>query len=349
MSRLARLGLAVAACVSSAVAAVAVHAAPAEDFYKGKQIILILSTDVGGGYAASVNAIIPYLSANIPGRPRIIMQNMPGAGGVRAMNYMYAAAPKDGTRIAMVQAMSPYAPLFGVEAAKYDPRRMNWLGSLEKSTGICVAWATSGIRTWQDVFDKQFVVGASGAGSQMETLPLLVNKLFGTKIKVVSGYKGGNEVFLAMERGEVQGRCGSFYSTITASRPDWVQQKKIAIPFQIALERDPEFPDVPALGEFTKDTRTKQVLELIASHMAMDRPIVAPPGVPPERIAILRRAFQAAVNDPNFIAEAQKQRLDIDAVAGEGVAQLLTKAYAMPADVVAAAREALNLTGSAAN
>ncbi len=333
----------------AALAPVALHAAPAEDFYKGKQIVLILSTDVGGGYAASANAIIPYLSAHIPGRPRIIMQNMPGAGGVRAMNYMYAAALKDGTRIALVQAMSPYAPLFGVDAAKYDPRRMNWLGSLEKSTGICAAWATAGIRTWQDVFAKQFVVGASGAGSQMETLPLMVNKLFGTKIKVVSGYKGGNEVFLAMERGEVHGRCGSFYSTITSTRPDWIDQKKIAIPFQIALERDPEFPDVPALGEFARDTHTKQVLDLVAAHMAMDRPLVLPPGVPPERVAMLRRAFQAAVNDPAFIAEANKQRLNIDAVSGEGVQQLLAKSYAMPADVVAAAREALNLSGSAAN
>jgi tripartite-type tricarboxylate transporter receptor subunit TctC len=331
------------------VAPAALHAAPADEFYKGKQIILILSTDVGGGYAASANAIIPYLSANIPGRPRIIMQNMPGAGGVRAMNYMYSAAPKDGTRIAMVQAMSPYAPLFGVEAAKYDPRHMNWIGSLEKSTGICVAWSTSGIKTWQDVFDKQFVVGASGAGSQMETLPLMVNKLFGTKIKVVSGYKGGNEVFLAMERGEVHGRCGSFASTITATRPDWFPQKKVSVPFQIALERDPEFPDVPALGEFAKDTRTKHVLELIASHMAMDRPLVMPPGVAPERVAIIRRAFQAAVNDPEFIAEAQRERLDIDTVPGEGVARLLSNAYGMPAEVVSAAREALSLTGSSAN
>ena len=344
-----RMWRSLAVATLAAFGASALHAAPAEDFFKGKQITLILSTDVGGGYAASANAIIPYLTAHIPGRPRIIMQNMPGAGGVRAMNYMYAAAPKDGTRIAMVQAMSPYAPLFGVEAAKYDPRQMSWLGSLEKSTGICAAWATAGTRTWQDVLTKQFVVGASGAGSQMETLPLMVNKLFGTKIKVVSGYKGGNEVFLAMERGEVQGRCGSFYSTITATRPDWIEQKKIAIPFQIALERDAEFPDVPALGEFTKDTHTRQVLDLVAAHMAMDRPLVLPPGVPPERVAILRRAFQAAVNDPGFIAEANKQRLNIDAVSGEGVQQLLARSYAMPADVVAAAREALNLTGAAAN
>jgi tripartite-type tricarboxylate transporter receptor subunit TctC len=343
-----RFGLA-AAVVSLAAALGSVHAAPAEDFYKGKQVTLVLSTDVGGGYAASVNLIMPYLSAHIPGKPRIIMQNMPGAGGVRAMNYMFAAAPKDGTRIAMVQSMSPYAPLFGVEAARYDPRRMNWIGSLESSPGICIAWSTSGIRTWQDVFDKEFVVGASGAGSQMETLPLMVNKLFGTKIKVVSGYKGGNEVFLAMERGEVHGRCGSFYSTLTISRPDWIQQKRFEIPFQITLERDPEFPNVPALGEFAKDTRTRQVVELIGAHMLMDRPIVAPPGVPPERIAILRRAFQAAMADPAFIAESQKQRLDIDPLSGQQVADILSKAYAMPADVVSAAREAINLTGSGAN
>ena len=348
MRRLIRGSLA-AAAVAVAAALGSVHAAPAEDFYKGKQIVLILSTDVGGGYAASANTIIPYLSANIPGRPRIIMQNMPGAGGVRAMNYMYSAAPKDGTRIAMVQAMSPYAPLLGVDAAKYDPRQMHWIGSLEKSTGICVAWSSSGIRTLQDVLDKEFVVGASGAGSQMETLPQLVNKLFGTKIKIVSGYKGGNDVFLAMERGEVHGRCGAFYSTIVATRPEWIQQKKFAIPFQIALERDPEFPNVPALGEVAKDTRTKQVLELIASHMAMDRPLVMSPGVPPERVAIIRRAFDAAVRDPAFIAEAERQKLDIDAVPGQGVAQLLSNAYAMPPDVIGAAREAINLTGSGPN
>jgi tripartite-type tricarboxylate transporter receptor subunit TctC len=322
------------------------NAAPTEDFYKGRQIVMIMSTDAGGGYAAYANALAPYLSAHIPGRPRIIIQYMPGAGGIRAMNYLYSAAPKDGTRIAMVHAMSPYAPLFGVDAAKYDPRKVNWLGSLDNSSGLCVAWAQSGIKSWQDMFDKEFLVGSSGAGSQMETLPLMVNKLFGTRIKVISGYKGGNEVFLAMERGEVHGRCGSIVSSVTSTRPDWFPQKKIVVPFQIALERSPEFPDVPALGELAKDTRTKQVLELVVSHMAMDKPLLMPPGVPADRVAVMRKAFQEAVSDPAFIAQAKKERVEIHPVTAERVHQVLDRAYAMPADVVKIASEALNITGA---
>ena len=346
MMRRTFMGLALAACV---LAPVALHAAPADDFYKGKQIILIMSTDAGGGYAAYANTLAPFLSAHLPGRPRIVVQYMPGAGGIRAMNYLYSAAPKDGTRIAMVHAMSPYAPLFGVEAAKYDPRKMNWLGSLDNSSGMCVAWATSGIKTWQDMFDKEFLVGSSGAGSQMETLPLMVNKLFGTKIKVISGYKGGNEVFLAMERGEVHGRCGSIVSSITSTRPDWFPEKKIVVPFQIALERSPEFPDVPALGELAKDTRTKQVLELVVSHMAMDKPFVMPPGVPDDRVALMRKAFQEAVSNPAFVAMAKRERVEIDPVTAERVHQVLDRAYAMPPDVVKAANEAMNISGVSEN
>ena len=321
------------------------NAAPAEDFYKSRQIVLIMSTDAGGGYAAYANALAPYLSAHLPGRPRIVIQYMPGAGGIRAMNYLYSAAPKDGTRIAMVHAMSPYQPLFGVDAAKYDPRKMNWLGSLDNSSGLCVAWAASGIKNWQDMFDKEFLVGSSGAGSQMETLPLMVNKLFGTRIKVISGYKGGNEVFLAMERGEVHGRCGSIVSSVTSTRPDWFPQKKIVVPFQIALERSPEFPDVPALGELAKDTRTKQVLELVVSHMAMDKPFLMPPGVPEDRVALMRKAFQEAVSDPAFIAQAKKERVEIHPVTAARVQQVLERAYAMPPDVVKAANEAVNIAG----
>ncbi|MSP95226.1 MAG: hypothetical protein EXR00_08140 [Alphaproteobacteria bacterium] len=343
-----RLVLAGAACLALALQAGVSQAAPAPaDFYKGKQIIMLLSTDAGGGYAAYANAIVPYLTKHIPGQPRIVVQYMPGAGGIRAMNYLYSVAPKDGTRIAMVHAMSPYAPLFGVKAAQYDPRKMNWLGSLDNTSGMCVAWAASGIKNWQDMFDKEFLVGSSGAGSQMETLPLMVNKLFGTKIKVISGYKGGNEVFLAMERGEVHGRCGSMVSSITSTRPDWFPKKMVTVPFQIALTRDPDFPDVPALGELTKDPKIKQVLELVLSHMAMDKPVLMPPGVPPERVAILRAAFQAAVNDPAFIADAKKQRVEIDVVTGARVAEILNTAYAMPADVVKAANEAMNFGGGA--
>jgi len=322
-------------------------AATAEEFYKGRTITMIMSADAGGGYASYANAFSPYLAAHIPGRPRIVLQFMPGAGGLRAMNYLYTNAPKDGSVIALVHSSVPYAPLYGLAAAKFDPRKMNWLGSIDATSGICVAWSTANIRTWQDMFNKTYTVGSSGAGSQMETLPMMLNKLFGTKIKVISGYKGGNEVYLAMERGEVDGRCGSLVSSINSTRPDWFPQKKITVPVQIALERDPGFPDVPALVEFAKDAKTKQILQLVLSPMSMDRPIVTPPGVPADRVALLRTAFHAAMIDPKFLADAAKQRIEVKEVSGERVAQILANAFMVPPEVVKAANEAMGGVGGA--
>jgi hypothetical protein len=180
----------------------------------------------------------------------------------------------------------------------------------------------------------------------METMPAMINKLFGTKIKIVSGYKGGNDVYLAMERGEVHGRCGGLKSSIKSTRPDWFPQKKVSVPIQIALERDPEFPDSPALIEFTKDEKTKQILELILSPMDMDRPILAPPGTAPDKIAALRKAFHEAMADPGLIADAKKASIDLEEVDGEKLAKILERAYSMPPDVIKAANEAMNLTGS---
>jgi hypothetical protein len=180
----------------------------------------------------------------------------------------------------------------------------------------------------------------------METLPAMLNKLFGTKIKIVSGYKGGNDVYLAMERGEVHGRCGGLKSSIKSTRPDWFPQKKVAIPIQIALERDPEFPDSPAVIEFAKDEKTKQILQLILSPMEMDRPILAPPGAPPAMVAALRKAFHEAMNDPGLIADAKKASIDLDEIDGEKLAKILDRAYAMPPEVIKAANEAMNLTGA---
>jgi tripartite-type tricarboxylate transporter receptor subunit TctC len=333
-----------ASFMALALAPLAVRADPVSDFYKGRQIVMILSADAGGGYGSYANAFAPYLAAHIPGKPKIVIQYMPGAGGLRAMNYLYSAAPKDGSVIALVHSSVPYAPLYGMNAAKFDPRKMNWLGSIDATNGICVAWAGSKIKTWQDLFTKQYVVGGSGAGSQMETLPAMLNKLFGTKIKVISGYRGGNEVYLAMERGEVDGRCGSLVSSINSTRPDWFLQKKVFVPVQIALERDPQFPDAPALIEFAKDARTKQILQLILSPMAMDRPILTPSGVPADRVAALKAAFHAAMVDPAFLADAKKQRIEVKEVDGEKVAKILATAFAMPPDVVKAANEAMGGT-----
>jgi tripartite-type tricarboxylate transporter receptor subunit TctC len=319
---------------------------PIADFYKGKQINWILSAGAGGGYAAYALTFAPHFSAHIPGNPHIVVQNMPGAGGIRAMLFLQSVAPKDGTTIGLVHSSVPFAPLYGIKGANFDPQKMNWIGSINAAAGICVSWTASGITTSQDLFDKEFIVGGTGAGSQMETMPAMLNKLFGTRIKVISGYKGGNDVYLAMERGEVHGRCGGLISSIKSTRPDWFPQKKVSVPIQIALERDPEFPDAPALLEFAKDQRTKDVLGLTLAPMGMDRPILAPPGTPKDIVAALRKAFHETMSDPAFVAEAQRQHLEIEDVDGDKIARLLQGAYMLPPDVVKAANEAMALTGA---
>jgi tripartite-type tricarboxylate transporter receptor subunit TctC len=322
------------------------RADPIADFYKGRTISWILSAGPGGGYSSYALAFAPYFSAHIPGNPNIVVQNMPGGGGIRAMLYLYDVAPKDGTTLGLVHSSVPFAPLYGIKAANFDARKMNWIGSIDASTGICVAWHTSGIATWQDLLTKPFVVGGSGAGSQMETMPEMLNKLFGTKIRVVSGYKGGNDIYLAMERGEVQGRCGGLISSIRSTRPDWFPQKKVNVPIQIAIARNPIFPDVPTVMELAKDERTRKILQLVLAPLDMDRPILAPPGTPPERVAALREAFHDTMNDPAFIAEAKKDHLEIREISGSHVAQVLDDAYAMPPEITNAARDAMKLTGA---
>jgi tripartite-type tricarboxylate transporter receptor subunit TctC len=336
------------AAVTLGLASGPVAADPIADFYKGRVVNWILSAGAGGGYSSYAHVFAPYLSAHIPGKPNIVVQNMPGAGGIRAMIYLQNVAPRDGTTIGLVHSSVPFAPLYGIKGANFDPRQMNWIGSINAATGICVSWTASGVTKWDDLFKQEYVVGGTGAGSQMETMPAMINKLFGTKIKIVSGYKGGNDVYLAMERGEVQGRCGGLKSSIKSTRPDWFPQKKVSVPVQIALSRDPEFPDSPALVEFAKDEKTKQILELTLAPMAMDRPILLPPGTPPDKVEALRQAFHEAMNDPKFIADAKRTNIEIEEVSGEAIASIIQRAYAMPPDIIKAANEAMSLTGAGA-
>lgn len=333
----------------AALGTTAASADPIADFYKGKSINWILSAGAGGGYSSYAQVFAPYLSAHIPGKPSIVVQNMPGAGGIRAMLYLNNVAPKDGTTIGLVHSSVPYAPLYGIRGANFDPRLMHWIGSINAASGICVSWTASGVTTWRDLFEKEFVVGGTGAGSQMETMPAMINKLFGTRIKIVSGYKGGNDVYIAMERGEVHGRCGGLKSSIKSTRPEWFPQKKVSVPVQIAFERDPEFADSPALVEFAKDEKTRQIIRLILSPMDMDRPILLPPGTPPAVVAALRKAFNAAMKDPGLVAEAKKANIEIEEITGETIHAILDRAYAMPPEVIKEAKDAMSLAGASSD
>ena len=335
----ALLGLAMA-CAAGPDAA-----AQGSDFYSGKQINWILSAGAGGGYSTYAQAFAPYLSKYLPGAPKIVVQNMPGAGGMRAMQYLSANAPKDGTVIGLVHSSVPFAPLFGLPGSTFDPRKFGWIGSLNAAGELCVAWHSSGIRTWQDMKDKTFIVGGTGGGSQMETMPDAINRLFGARIKIVSGYSGGAEVNLAMERGEIHGRCSVSVSSINSTRPDWFALKKVAVPIQIALRRSSHFPDVPALIELTPDKRTHDILEVLLAYQDMDRPMLAPPGVPPERLELLRAAFHAGITDPGFLAEAQRLGLEIEEVSGKRLEEIVASAYGQPPEILQAARDAMSMGG----
>ncbi len=314
---------------------------PIADFYRGKQVFLVQSGGEGGGYAAYAHAFAPYLEKHIPGNPKIVVQGMPGAGGVRLMQNFATQAPRDGTYIGFVQSGVSFAPLMGTAVATFDPRKMNWLGAMSRVPAVCAAWHTAGIATFQDLLEKPFIVGSSGAGSLTETQPALLNKFYGTKIKIVSGYPGANDIYLAMERGELQGRCGSGVASLNISRPGWVDKGLVKIPIQFSIERGKELPDVPTAFELAKNDQVRAVMKLVLSPVEMNRPMLLPPDVPAERVAALRAAFHASITDSDFLADAAKQRLEVEEMPGEGVAKIIADAYAMPADIIGLAKAAM--------
>lgn len=312
-----------------------------EPFYKGKTLRILISAGVAGGYGEYSRTLAAHMGNHIAGKPDMIMQSMPGAGGLLATNYLYTQAPQDGTTIGLIHSSVPLAPLFGTKGARFDPLKFHWIGSLDRSDGPCTAWHTSPVKTWADMLAKEFIVGSSGVGSQMDIYPAVMNKLFGTRIKVIGGYKDGASIFHAMERGEIHGRCGPQITAIKSLRPQWLTDHLIVMPIMFSERRSKEFPDVPSIMEFAKDEPARQQVRLLIVSQDLDRPVLAPPGVPAERVKALREAFNATMADPAFLADIKRLRLTLDWVKGEDVAKTLAAAYAMPPAVVAAAKETM--------
>jgi tripartite-type tricarboxylate transporter receptor subunit TctC len=310
-------------------------------FYKGKQIRLIISAGVAGGYMEYARMLAEFMGNHIDGHPTFLVQSMPGAGGFNATNHLFTQAPQDGTTIGMVHSTIPLAPLWGSAGVRYDTLKFNWIGAFDRAPGICIVWSTSSIKTWQDMLDRPTMVGSSGAGSQMDAYPTMLNKMFGAKLKVIGGYKDGTDIYIAMERGEVEGRCGGQLTVIKALHPDWLTEHKIRVPIVIATARHPFFPDTPAVSEFIKDEKTRQQLELMTVSQGLDRPVLMPPNVPEERVKEIREAFKATVTDPVFLAEIERKHMGLDPVYGEEMTTILKNAFASPADVIAAARDTL--------
>ena len=317
------------------------QAQDATPFYKDKQIRIILSAGVAGGYMEYARTLADFMGRHIAGNPGFLVQSMPGAGGLNATNYLYTQAPQDGTTIGIVHSTIPLAPLWGSQGVRYETMKFNWIGAFDRAPGVCLMWATSSIKTWHDMLEKTSTVGSSGAGSQMDAYPAMLNKLFGAKIKIIAGYKDGTSIYLAMERGELDGRCGGQMSTIKAMRPDWLTENKIVAPIVISTTRHPDFPDTPTVMELARDNATRQIIELMTVSQGLDRPVLMPPNTPPARVKEIRDAFKATVVDPDFVTEIKRRSMGLDPVFGEEMTETLAKAFASPPEVIAAAREAL--------
>ena len=311
-------------------------------FYKGRTIQLYIGYSVGGGYDLYARELARYLGNHIPGHPSIVPQNMPGAGSLRLANYLYNVAPKDGTAIAtFARGMATYS-LLGGTGIQFDARKFAWLGSITDEVSVCAFWHTSGVETWQDMLTKSYTIGGTGTASDTDIFPKALKNIFHLKLKLVTGFPGGSDIVLAMERGEVNGRCGWSWSSLESRNKNMYDTKQIFVPVQLALRKHEDLPNVPLVTELTKDPKELQALKLIFSRQTMARPYVAPPGIPADREAALRQAFDDTMKDPAFLAEAKKADLEVHPVTGAEIDTLLADVYASPPEAIQLAKDAAN-------
>jgi tripartite-type tricarboxylate transporter receptor subunit TctC len=314
-------------------------AAPAQaetvaSFYKGRTVTLITGYSAGGGFDLYSRIIASYLGKYIPGEPRVVVQNMPGAGSLRAASHVYNVAPKDGTVISLTRA-PVIAPLLGsTGGANFDVTKFTWLGSGASDLTVCALLGNPKVNSMADAVQHPFTLGGLGPGSDEDMYTKILRKLFGIKAQLVSGYPGGAEMVLAVERGELDGRCGWAFSSIKISKPEWIASKKIRFLTVLALERSPELPDVPSIMEFATTERQKQILGFVLNAQTLGRPFVAPPGIPADRAAALRKAFEDTMADPVYLAEMKAKKLDVGPVSWRDIESLLKGFYATPQHII---------------
>jgi tripartite-type tricarboxylate transporter receptor subunit TctC len=310
------------------------------DFYKGKTVTLVVSSSAGGGYDIMGRTIAKYLGAHIAGDPRVVVSNMPGAGGIVAMNYFYRSAPKDGTFIAGMQNNTPFEPLLGTKEAQYDATKFNWLGSPSVEVGLIAVWRNVPVNSVADLKKRQIAVGSSGANSTPSFYARLINETLGTKMKIVAGYPGQNEVYLAMERGEVDGFPSLFYNTLNATRPNWRAEKNIKLILQYGLEKEPALPNVPSALDLVTNADDRQLLQAGLAEVSLGRPYLMPPGVPPEHVAIMRKALAETFADPHFLADSKRMALGVNTPkSGEQIQHLIAETYRIPPKTIARLRK----------
>ncbi len=333
---------------AAAVALVLALAAPAgaetvAEFYKGKTVTIVTSTGVGGTYDLVARMVARHMPRYLPGNPTMVVQNMPGGGNVLATNFMYNIAPKDGTTIATIHNAMPLHQVLDGRGVRYDAGKFNWLGSTGADNEVVFAWHTAGIRSVADAVRHEVVLGGTGAGSGIVIIPTAMNNVLGTRFKIVTGYKSSEEINLALQRGEVQARAFSFGS-IWAQHPEWLNDGTIVVLAQAGRAREHHLPDVPLLTELAKTDEQRAVLNLISASAALGQPYVAPPDVPADRLAALRRALAATLADKEFLAEAEKLRIEIEPMGAEDTARVVIDTIGAPAEIVAKARAAMTVS-----
>jgi tripartite-type tricarboxylate transporter receptor subunit TctC len=311
-----------------------------EDFYKGRNITMIIGYSVGGGYDAYARLLARYFGKHVPGDPSIVPQQMTGAGSLRSANFIYSVAAKDGSVFGTFSRSMGITPL--IDKADFDSRKFTWLGSVTDDNTICVTWNTSPIKNWNDFVTKPSKFGGEGAGSDPDIWVLMYKNVFGAKAQLVSGYPGTNDTVLAMERGEVDGLCGLSWSTIKTRHAEWLTSHSVNIIVQAALKKEPEIESVPLATDLATKPEQLQILKVLLASQAMARPFAAPPDIPADRKAALITAFVDTMKDPDFLAEAKKLNFDVRPVAAATIDSILAELYATPKDVLAKASKAIS-------
>jgi tripartite-type tricarboxylate transporter receptor subunit TctC len=313
--------------VACAALCSAAHAQSVADFYKGKNIDLQIGYSVGGGYDLYARLVARHLGKHIPGNPTVLPQNMPGAGSLRLTNWLYSAAPKDGSVIGAISRGTSFDPILSRPGTQFDAVKFSWIGSANNEVSVCASSSRSGVATFDDLKTKELIVGSAGVSSDDDQFPRVLNRVFGTKMKVVGGYPGGNDVILAIERGEVNGRCGWSWSSMKSAQAAWLTENKVNLLAQFALSKHSDLPNVPLIIDLARNDEERQILRLIFARQSLGRPFVGPPGIPPDRLKALREGFDATMKDPEFLAEADKLKLEVNPLTGQQVEDLVKQVY----------------------
>ena len=310
--------------------------------FNGRNIDLYIGYSAGGGYDVYARLLARHMGRFVPGNLTIVPKNMPGAGSLVLANWLYNVAPKDGSAFGTIGRGTAFDPLLGSTKAQFDATKFNWIGSMNDEVSVCVSWYTTGITSLEQVKHKELTVGGSGPAADTDQFPKVLNATIGTKFKIVTGYPGGNDVDLAMERGEVMGRCGWSWSSVVTTHKSWIDERKINILVQLSLSKHPDLPSVPLVMDLAKNDEQRQMFKLVFARQPMGRPFLAPPGVPPDHVNALRKAFLDIMKDGEFLAEAEKMKLEINPVSGAAVQQIVQDVYKTPKSIAAAVAEMVN-------